>query len=168
MRKKALASVGHLPFVRWMAVSDVTDTDVCRHRHWCLSRQTLMPVTSGIDVHRHSCRIRQTGCPHRAFPAFFRAGWFVRISLSCWECGRWAFSVPFFPAGSTSGRKQAILRRRKIQIVRKHGRHGQKGRAMFRRVVASCASPVLRIGRWHRSTPRSAVWIRAWQGRKSP
>ncbi|WP_301004054.1 hypothetical protein [uncultured Bacteroides sp.] len=71
MRKKALASVGHLPFVRWMAVSDVTDTDVCRHRHWCLSRQTLMPVTPGIDVHRHSCRYPADGTPVRGISGAF-------------------------------------------------------------------------------------------------
>ena len=70
--------------------------------------------------------IRETGCPYAAFPLFFSSGWFVRISLLRWFSERWAFSVSFFPIVSTSGRKQAIVGRWGIQIVRRDGENDKK------------------------------------------
>ncbi|WP_301004163.1 hypothetical protein, partial [uncultured Bacteroides sp.] len=49
-----------------------------------------------------------------------------RISLLRWFSERWAFPVSFFPTGSTAGRKQAIVRSREIQIVRRDGGNDKK------------------------------------------
>ena len=114
-----ITAVGHKCCRCWMQVFLPTDINIYRDRHWCLSRQMLIPLAPDVDIH-------EAECPQAAFPAFFPSSLFVNISLSCWLSARWAFPVPFFPTGCTHGRKQPILRQREIQIVRRDGRNDKK------------------------------------------